>query len=301
MGESPRVNAKEANAVTVMQMKCFISLVYTKKQVDTATIMGIHPSTLSKYIEHMESEFAAKMFVKTANGLEMTKEGKLLYPRIQYMMKKYEDLLTEISGYTTKWPMKINVISMFHQSQIIKIVNNFMEQYPYINLSVEENTVNGVQQALDKQTVDAAIIYKEFLPRKYLYTFPISEADLVAVVNKNHPLADRTSISVSELKDEQFILFKGDFPMYAFLLHTCISADFVPNEMDLDLRMYTIMEYLCKNNFVSLLMRNVVENFNDDRLVALSLTEQPRLTMSLICPANYPSQACEKLIDYISK
>jgi hypothetical protein len=48
------------------------------------------------------------------------------------MMKKYEDLLTEISGYTTKWPMKINVISMFHQSQIIKLINNFMEQYPYI-------------------------------------------------------------------------------------------------------------------------------------------------------------------------
>jgi DNA-binding transcriptional LysR family regulator len=283
-----------------MQMKCFISLVNTKKQVDTANIMGVHPSTLSKYIEHMESEFAAKMFVKTANGLDLTKEGRLLYPRIQFMMKKYEDLITEISGYTSKWPMKINVISMFHQSQIIKIVNDFLEKYPYINLSIEENTVSGVQQALDKQTVDAAIIYKELLPRKFLYTFPIKEVDLVAVVNKDHPLAKQNAISVSELKDERFILFKGDFSMYSFLLHTCISADFVPNEMDLDLRMYTIMEYLCKNNFASLLMRNVVENFNDDRLVAISLKERPRLTMSLICPTNYPSQASEKLIDYIN-
>ena len=287
--------------MTVLQMKCFINLVNTKKQADTANILGIQPSTLSKYIEHLENEFSVKLFHKTSNGLELTKEGLLLYPDIHFMLKKYEDLITQIGKYSSKWQAKISIASMFHQPKLLKIVNDFSKLNPDIDLAISEITVSDVKSALDSQTVDAAIIYKEFLPKKYVNTIPMQEVNLIAVVNNSHPLADRDCISVSELKNEQFVLFKGDSPMYLFLLHTCINAGFVPNEINMDLRMYTIMDYLSNNMVVSLLMQNVVESFINDKLVAIPLKEEPKLTMSFICPAVYPSPAGEKLLEHIKK
>jgi DNA-binding transcriptional LysR family regulator len=287
------------NALTVLQMKCFVSLVNTKKQADTASVLGIQSSTLSKYIEHMENEFSIKLFQKTTDGLELTKEGALLYPSIQFMLKKYEDMIQQLGAFTPKWPLKINIVSMFHQSQIIKITNDFLKNNPYIQVSILEKSVQEAQKALDAKSADAAIIYKELLPKKYLHTYTLQEVELVAVFNRKHPLAEREMISLSELKDESFILFKGDAPMYSFLLHTCISADFVPNEMSLDLRMYTILDYLRENKGVSLLMKNVVEGFPDDRLAVVSLKEKPKLTMSMVFPTDYPSQACEKMISFI--
>lgn len=284
--------------MTILQMECFVSIVETKKMIDTAKIIGIQPSNLSKYVKSMENEFSTQLLQKTSTGMELTQEGMLIYPSIRYILKKYDDLISRVRRYNN-FDEVLKISSMFHQSYAIDLLNKFSDINPLIQLQIREQTVSNVQKSLFSNNIDVAVIYKEFIPKKYPYTYTISENNLVAIVNKDHHFARRKCISISELKDEKFILFKGDIPMYSFLLRICIENDFVPNEINLDLRTYTIMEYVKRENIVSLLMQNVVERYKDNNIVAIPLEEKPKLTMSFVFSNDFPSQACRKLIEYI--
>ena len=47
-----------------MQMKCFLSLAKTQKMSETAAIMCLSLSTLSKYIDRMENELSLRGRIK---------------------------------------------------------------------------------------------------------------------------------------------------------------------------------------------------------------------------------------------
>lgn len=286
--------------MTVLQTKCFVNLATTKKLTETANQLNLRASTLSKYIDHMEDELSAKLFQKGQTGLELTKEGEIIYPSIQYIAKKYDDMLLDISRFASNHNMTINVGMVFHQSEMLSRLTEFSRLYPDINVTITENMASDIQHLLDTSSIDTAIIYEELLEKKYSHAVPIRKDKLVAIVGREHPLAEREQISVSELKDETFLLFKGDSLMYRFQIHACIDAGFAPRETHNNLRVSTIMEYVAANRGVSLLVENTVKHMEYDKVVVLPLIEPPTLTMSMFFPAVYLPNTVIKLMKYIT-
>jgi DNA-binding transcriptional LysR family regulator len=286
--------------MTILQMKCFISLATTKKLTETANIFGLGASTLSKYIDHMEDELSVKLFRRNQNRLEITKEGEIIYPSIQFMVKRYNDMVIHMSGFTHQNRTTVNVALIFHQTKILMNLTNFSKIHPDINLIVMENASSVIETLLDTANTDIAIIYEELLEKKYPHTYPIRKDKLVAIVSKDHPLASRECISVSELKNETFYLFKGDMLMYRYQLHTCIAAGFAPTESHNNLRVKTILDCVAANRGVSLLIDNTVNCLKNKNVIMLPLVEDPTLTISAFIPAAYLTDISEKLVTYLN-
>ena len=152
---------------------------------------------------------------------------------------------------------------------------------------------------LDISSVDVAIIYEELLGKKQPWTYPIRKDKMVAVVGKNHRLAGEKCISISDLKSEVFIFFKGDALMYRYQVQLCISAGFAPNELHHNLRQRTILECAACGNGVSIMPLYTTSFLKTDNIVLLPLEEEPTLTMSIVCPKEYPSEVCKSLIQHL--
>ena len=86
----------------ISQMRCFVRLAATKKLTETANMEGIRASTVSKYLDGMESELKAELFRKSPGGLELTKEGEIIYPTISFIVKKYDDMMAYMSGFSDR-------------------------------------------------------------------------------------------------------------------------------------------------------------------------------------------------------
>jgi DNA-binding transcriptional LysR family regulator len=286
--------------MTITQLNCFLSLATTKKLTKTANLFGVQVSTLSKFLSHMEDEFGGKLFRKTPYGLELTKEGEIIYPGLQFIAKKYDDMFFHMNKFTTKYSTELNVAVVYHQSQLLSRLLDFSDACPDVALKIVENPATNIENMLDNLTIDAAIIYEELLTKKYPHTFPLREDRLVAVVGREHELAGRESISVSELKNDTFFMFKGDSTMYRFQIYTCVSAGVVPLEAHHNMRIPTIMEHVAANRGVTLLAETAVNKFNNGNVVPLPITENPSLTISLILPALYQSDVCKSLVDHIT-
>ncbi|SHH99217.1 DNA-binding transcriptional regulator, LysR family [Sporobacter termitidis DSM 10068] len=282
--------------MTVLQMKCFVNLATTKKLTDTANSFNLNTSTLSKSIDHMEDELSAKLFHKKQNKLELTNEGRIVYPSLQYIVKEYDELLLYMDRFTSTRRTAVNAAMIFHQPRMIELLLGFSKQNDDIDMTITEASATDIQAMLDTSSVDVAVIYEELLEKKYPYTFPIRRDKLVAVVGRDHPLAKRARISVSELKEETFFLFKGDGLMYRFLVHTCISGGFVPREAHSNLRINTIMECVKANEGVSLIIENTLNCLDRKNVVVLPLVENPEVTLSMFFPVVYLTETHEKLM-----
>lgn len=283
----------------ISQMKCFVRLAATKKLTETANMEGIRASTVSKYLDGMEDEIKAELFHRSAGGIELTKEGELIYPSISFIVKQYDDMMAYMSEFSEKHKMQLKVALQYHQNQILKALMRYMELQPDVIMNILESPAQEIQDMLDMSNVDIAIIYEELLGKKQPWSYPMRKDKMVAVVGKNHRLAGAQCISISDLKSDVFIFFKGDALMYRYQVQLCISAGFAPAELHHNLRQRTILECAACGNGVSIMPLYTTSFIKTDDIVLLPLEEEPTLTMSIVCPKEYPSEVCKALIKYL--
>ena len=287
--------------MTITQIRCFVSLVETKKLTETANLFNLKVSTLSKYIDHIENSFSAKLFQKDQSGLILTKEGALIYPSMQFIVKKHDELLLHINKVANLDRTAMNIALAFHQYEFLMHLVEFSKIYPDVNLTISETPSSNMRPLLDTESIDMVIAYEELLKKKYHNTYPLRRDTLVAVVGTSHPLASRKHISLFELKDDNFFLFKGDPLLHSFQVRACISAGFTPSESPHDFRVDTVIDYVSANRGVALLIDNVVKNVHNGNVIALPLIENPILTLSAVFPAVYLPKTYERLISFLLK
>jgi len=285
--------------MTILQIKCFVSLAETRRLTETANLFNLQVSTLSKYIANIESSFSAKLFQKGPSGLSLTKEGELIYPGMKFITREFDELQLHMNKLTKTDSTTISIALAFHQAEILALLIGFSQIYPDINLSIQETPSSEIRSMLGTGNVDIAITYEELLMKRFYNTVPVRKDTLVAVVGRKHLLASKKCISIRELKDDIFFLFKGDILLYRFQVNTCISAGFTPTESPHDFRVDTVMEYVSKNRGVSLLINDVVKSLQNDEVVALPLNESPSLTLSIVLPVDNCPETHERLIKFI--
>ena len=285
--------------MTILQIRCFVSLAETKKLTETANLFNLKVSTLSKYMNHIENTFSIKLFQKSQNGLSLTKEGALIYPSMQFIVKKHDELLLHMNKAANLDRTAMNIALAFHQYELLIHLIEFSKIYPDVNLTISETPSSDMRQLLDTESVDMVIAYEELLKKKYRNTFPIRRDKLVAVVGISHPLASRKHISLLELKDDSFFLFKGDPLLHSFQVRACISAGFAPSESPHDFRVDTVMDYVSANRGVALLIDSVVKNFHNDNVIILPLIESLALTLSAVFPAAFLPETYERLLAFL--
>ena len=285
--------------MTYLQMKCFLSLANTRKMSITATAMDVSLSTLSKYMDKMESELSVKLFSKDQHKLTLTREGELALPSIEYIVKQYDEQSAEMDKYRLSDTTTIRIALAFYQKEIIQGLITFMKTDLNVSFDIIEVPANEVCMMLDSGEADIGIVYEELIDKKYPVILPIWRDKVVAVLSKKHPLSERDVISVRDLRGEKFYFFKGDYLMYHYQLRMCISAGFVPLEEQSDLRASTILKYVEANCGVTLFTLNTVATLGISGVKAVDLEDNPNLTMCVIPGSIYPSNAVSRLLAFL--
>src|SRR5690625_3338900 len=53
--------------------------------------------------------------------------------------------------------------------------------------------------------------------------------DIVALLSANHPLSNRSSLKLTELRDDSFVLFPEGFVLRELIMEGCLQRGFQPN------------------------------------------------------------------------
>jgi DNA-binding transcriptional LysR family regulator len=109
-------------------------------------------------------------------------------------------------------------------------VRVFRDRYPQVKLTMNEACTREQVEALNTHRIDIGFLHPP-IETKGLMLHPVSEEVIVAVVPITHPLAMQSSISLSELAQDAFILHpRHEGPvLHDRLIQLCEQAGFRPN------------------------------------------------------------------------
>lgn len=176
----------------------------------------------------LEEELSCKLFVRTAKGLLPTQQGEYLYPRAQQILT----LMDECETYFKKGADKEGFLTLMLSPGTIEEfagvpIALFKEKYPNVHLDIQETFDVICDSSVENMIVEMALTVGPVDTRKFDFELLFS-ARHALIVHKDHPLANRESISVTDLQDIPVAVMRDSTKTYRVYWEACQRAGFEP-------------------------------------------------------------------------
>lgn len=246
----------------------FAVLAETKNYWAASERLFIGQSSLSKHIQTLEKQLGAPLFDRTTRKVELTEFGRLMLPYAQSIGKLQYEYETAAYNYLHVGieTLRIASIPAMAQYHITDTILSFQLKYPSVRIQTREEDTLVIREALLNRECDLAFlrdsaVYLEHNPDKetQLIKLPFCRDHLVAVLPRDHPLAEAGSLELSQLAEENFALIKQDTMPYRLCVRACREAGFQPRVILTSHHLEVVLDMVTKGNCVALLFSNHVD------------------------------------------
>lgn len=290
--------------MNIDQLKYFVSVVENKNFSVAAEECFISQSSLSKNIKSLEEGLGnIQLFDRSGKKVVVTEAGNAFYKYAQNMLEEYRAMRRAMRRFSkdTREVIHVGTIPVINDYGLTDVFHDFQKVYPNIQLQLVEDNSIPIVDRFEKKMIDIAFLRDNYLPKetnsfnKYL----LVEDELVLVVNRNHPLADREEISLVEAKEDTFLFLSTKSGMYQSCHRQCEKSGFEPTERVLDVRSSTIRNLVAQGQGVSLMMYRSVKNAGDDRIRLIHLKNPITIGLTLVVRKNMNSDAVDTFTEYV--
>lgn len=194
-------------------------IVEMKSFTKAAAALGYTQSSISQMIASLENELSMKLLVRSRVGARLTLEGQELYPFIEKTILQYramQEKALEIKGLETGI-IRVGTITSVTCHWMPALIKGFQKIYPNVQFLFHDGDYSSIQEWIKTGLVDFGFITPAAVTG--LNTIKIKDGEMLAVLPKDHPFAQKASIPLQALIEEPFILLEeGHYsePLEAF-------------------------------------------------------------------------------------
>ena len=183
----------------------FLKIAELSSLTRAAQELGYTQSAMTHIINRMEEEFGFSLFIRGRRGARLTDEGELIYPAIRAIVETDEQLhslVVRIHGLESG-TVRIATFSSVAVHWLPDMIKTFRQAHPHIDFKLLDGDYHDVETWLASGAVDLGFVT---LPCTLdCETIPLIRDPLLAVIPKNHRLADAGAFPVEEFAHEDFI------------------------------------------------------------------------------------------------
>lgn len=167
--------------------------------------------TLSMQLQKLEEELDLIIFDRSKNPIVPTLEGKLVIDQAKIVIKEHRKVaeIAQVSRNQVKGDFRLAVIPTLSPYVIPLFLKSFSENYPDVNLIIEECKTEDIISLLQSDKIDAGLLvtplHDDSLIERVLFYEPF-----YLFVSPDHPLATKPEINESDLSAEEiWLLHEG--------------------------------------------------------------------------------------------
>ncbi|MBF2675010.1 LysR family transcriptional regulator [Listeria marthii] len=220
-------------------LRYFVTLAHMEHYTKAAEKLLITQPSLSHAISSLEQELGIALFEKEGRNIGLSKAGKVF---LDYVEESLDMLDTGVA--TTKkaangeGQIDLAFLQTLGTSLVPKLVQEFLQTEPEKNIDFVFHTGVSIDiiQGLKEKKFDIGICSKLENERNIHFT-PIAKQELVLIVPKGHPLAEKDWIDLSETVDYPHIAFSKKSGLRPIIdeLFRKIGADYkIAYEIEVD-------------------------------------------------------------------
>jgi len=203
----------------ILQLKYFCDAAESQNFSKTAKKFDVPPSNISQCIKRLENELSVSLFNRKSNSITLNEVGKAFYDKIRPALKLIEEAKEETEGKNQQKKIKICIVAS--RRIIMNAIEKFSIKFPEIGFIISHK--------LDEEEEYDLIINDDMFTGKNLGCTAIISEKISLAVKKDHPLAQKNEINISDIKNENFISLGRESGLYAVTHRFCSDNNFEPN------------------------------------------------------------------------
>lgn len=280
----------------------FITLAETKNYLMASDILFIAQSALSRHIQGLEHELGAQLFDRTTRSVELTECGKIFLKYALDLKSLNSNFKSELSQHMRNDSNTIiaGCMPFSFPYHIPDLLAKFVKENKDFGVSLI-NSVD-VNQLLD-HTVDFLFLrhFGIISENENIELVPFASDTLAALLPKNHPLANRTSIALSELKNEKFLCFTKDTQAYNLSINPCLAEQFDPKTVFAGSQECNVIAMVKENIGVGLLAKKPLQYLDCSGISIVDIEPTISTSISLAYLKTRKNSTCAaQFINFVS-
>lgn len=234
---------------TLRQLEYFVAVGKSGSIAAASEKLHVSSPSISTSLGQLEAGLGVNLFVREhAKGLTLTKAGQRFLERTEHVLREADLLMTlagEISG-KIQGILSVGCLMTFAQIVLPGLRRDFEQTYPDVRIEQTELNQAEIFNHLRRAELDIALTYDLDIPAD-LEFLALHELPPYVVLPEEHPLADRDSLSVTDLQDHAMVLldlpYSGEY-FLSFFKDVGIKPNIAEKTSDM-----SVMRSLVGNGF----------------------------------------------------
>ncbi|KJS77298.1 MAG: LysR family transcriptional regulator [Comamonadaceae bacterium BICA1-1] len=208
--------------MTLTELKYIVAVARERHFGRAAEACFVSQPTLSVAIKKLEEELDLKLFERSASEVSVTPLGAEVVRQAQVVLEQAA-LIKEIAQRgqdPLAGPLRLGVIYTIGPYLLPDLVRRVIERTPQMPLLLQENLTAKLLEQLRIGELDAAILAEPF-PDTNLAIAPLYDEPFWVALPVQHPLAQHSSLSAEQLKQETMLLLGAGHCFRDHVLEVC--------------------------------------------------------------------------------
>ena len=258
----------------ILHLHYFLEVARQKSFTRASQTLRVSQPSISKVVKTLENELNATLFERSSREVELTDAGKIVFARASQVVDEFHSLTVELGDVfqVRKGEITIGLPPMVGARFFPGVIGRFRQIYPQVQVKLIEVGSNQVEIGVDEGSLDLGVVALPVGKDNY-ETFPFVSERLQVVVPAGHRLAGETELTLEQLRDEEFVLYKDDFSLYDHILKECRQKGFFPRLACQSSQWDFIVEMVGAGLGIALLPETICREMDKRRFCSIPLTE----------------------------
>ncbi len=211
-----------------------------------ANYYNIPQSAMSQTISRLEKELGIQLFDRHNNRIHLNDNGRTFLEYINKALLEIDNGVQSLKFGNTDISGSVNLLAIENRRFVLSCVEQFAEKYPKVSFSISHDYYGEYELNYD-------LIITSAPPRGINYGYaPCIKERIVMNIHESHPLANRVSVELSELKGERFITMTSRSSLFSITFGSCHACGFEPNVPFICDDPYFVRKYVSKEMGIAL-------------------------------------------------
>ncbi|NGP45599.1 LysR family transcriptional regulator [Bacillaceae bacterium SIJ1] len=213
------------------QIRYFMEVAMREHVTEAADALHVAQSSVSRQIANLESELGVDLFIREKRRVKLTPIGKIFYERMAQAMNVIDDAKREVEEHLDPKKGTIRVAFPISLAAYIlpTVIHAFRMHYPEAKFHLKQALYDELIDGVIKGEYNLALLGPLPKDEKKIHRKVLFTENIVALLPIHHSLAQKKSLKLLELKDEQFVTLPKGFVFREIVEKACLSLGFSPS------------------------------------------------------------------------
>jgi len=203
-------DAFSASRLEIRHLRYFLAVAEEGHFGRGAKRVHVAQPAISRQIRQLEEELGVQLFRRLQPKVQLTGAGHCFLEKTRLLLKNLELAVEEIRQISRLniGRIRVGYVDMaFYSGDLPEKIRRFQNQNPGIDIELVPHTSVEQIELLQTGSIDLGLVYQEPSPSQNLNSRKLSSEPLTVAVHHSNGLACRSSVSLSELRDQSFVWF----------------------------------------------------------------------------------------------